>query len=83
MPFYQYQAANPEKSCPACRKPFDLRRPIDREPLVKCPVCRNEVVKLVTPFNTPTVSKPLSVSEAKSAGFTILQRRDEGVYEKL
>jgi hypothetical protein len=29
------------------------------------------------------VTKPLSVSDAKKAGFTILERRDQGVYEKL
>jgi len=25
----------------------------------------------------------MSVSDAKSAGFTVLEKRDEGVYEKL
>ena len=34
-------------------------------------------------MNTPRIAKPLSVSDAKSAGFTVLERRDQGVYEKL
>jgi hypothetical protein len=33
-------------------------------------------------FNTPKVSKPISPSDAKAAGFTIWKRRDQGVYEK-
>ncbi|MEI7908146.1 MAG: hypothetical protein WCK77_00790 [Verrucomicrobiota bacterium] len=39
--------------------------------------------KLVSRINTPTITKPLSVSAAKTAGFTVLQKRDQGVYEKL
>lgn len=31
----------------------------------------------------PKVSAPLSVTDAKRAGFTVLEKRDEGVYEKL
>jgi hypothetical protein len=38
---------------------------------------------VISRVNTPTVTKPLSVSDAKKAGFTILERRDQGVYEKL
>jgi hypothetical protein len=41
------------------------------------------VKKLISRVNTPTISKPLSVSDAKKAGFTVLERRDQGVYEKL
>jgi hypothetical protein len=29
------------------------------------------------------LTAPMSVSDAKSAGFTVLEKRDEGVYEKL
>jgi hypothetical protein len=41
------------------------------------------VRKVISSFNTPKVAKPFSVSEAKSAGFTVLERRDRGTYEKL
>jgi hypothetical protein len=50
---------------------------------VVCPLCKNPVKKVISRINTPTITKPLSVSDAKKAGFTILQRRDQGVYEKL
>jgi putative FmdB family regulatory protein len=83
MPTYSYQAEDPEKGCPACRKPFDLRRPMSRPPLTHCPLCRKPVKKLVAGFNTPRLTKPLSVSDAKSAGFTMLEKRCDGSYEKL
>jgi predicted nucleic acid-binding Zn ribbon protein len=56
---------------------------VDRAPLVKCPTCRNPVRKVISSVNTPKVSKPLSVTDAKKAGFTVLEKRDRGVYEKL
>jgi len=66
-----------------CRRGFELRRPIDRPALEQCPLCRHAVRKVISKVNTPRVAKPLSVSDAKSAGFTVLERRDQGVYEKL
>ncbi len=83
MPLYEYISSNPEEGCRICRKGFELRRPVDRAPLEVCPLCRNPVTKLISNVNTPRYAKPLSVSDAKSAGFTILERRDKGVYEKL
>lgn len=83
MPTYSYIAEDPEDSCPACRRGFDLRRPMSRPPLTHCPLCKRAVKKLVTAFNTPKLAKPLSVSDAKSAGFTILEKRCDGSYEKL
>jgi hypothetical protein len=56
---------------------------VDRTPLLVCPLCKHPVKKVISRINTPTVTKPLSVSDAKKAGFTILERRDQGVYEKL
>jgi hypothetical protein len=41
------------------------------------------VRKVISRINTPAITKPLSVSDAKKAGFTVLERRDQGVYEKL
>lgn len=62
---------------------FELRRPVDRAPLEKCLVCKHPVRKVISRINVPEVTKPLSVSDAKAAGFTVLERRDKGVYEKL
>lgn len=83
MPTYSYIADDPDNACPACRKGFDLRRPMERAPLTHCPLCKKPVKKLVTGFSTPKYTKPLSVSDAKSAGFTILEKRCDGSYEKL
>ncbi len=86
MPIYEYESEHPDdpqRSCRVCARGFELRRPVDRAPLEKCPLCRHPVRKLVSPVNTPRVAKPLSVSDAKAAGFTVLERRDRGVYEKL
>ncbi len=86
MPIYEYvslEPEDPEHSCRICAKGFELRRPVDREALAVCPLCKNPVKKAISRINTPTITKPLSVSDAKKAGFTILQRRDQGVYEKL
>jgi hypothetical protein len=48
-----------------------------------CPLCKHPVKKVVSRINTPVITKPLSVTDAKKAGFTVLERRDQGVYEKL
>ncbi|MBL9152109.1 MAG: zinc ribbon domain-containing protein [Verrucomicrobiales bacterium] len=83
MPIYEYIAVNTEEGCRVCSRGFELRRPVDRPALEKCPLCRRPVKKVISRVNTPKIAKPLSVSDAKSAGFTVLQRRDQGVYEKL
>ncbi len=83
MPIYEYITEDPEKACRICTKGFELRRPASRPPLEKCPLCRTPVRKVISRVNTPKINKPLSVSDAKSAGFTVMKRRDKGVYEKL
>ncbi len=83
MPLYEYIAEDPEGGCRVCSRGFELRRPVDRAPLEACPLCKKPVRKLISSINTPKVAKPLSVSDAKSAGFTVLEKRDEGTYEKL
>jgi len=84
MPLYEYIASDPETSCRVCARGFELRRPLDRPALARCPLCSSPVTKLL-PRNVsqPRISAPLSVSDAKRAGFTVLEKRDEGVYEKL
>ncbi|MBT8036736.1 MAG: zinc ribbon domain-containing protein [Verrucomicrobiae bacterium] len=85
MPLYEYiseHADDPEMSCRVCARGFELRRPVDREALTLCPLCRHPVKKLISRVNTPKIAKPLSISDAKKAGFTVLEKRDEGVYEK-
>ena len=85
MPIYEYLSENPDdpdRSCRICARGFELRRPVDREPLRVCPLCRNPVRKMISRVSSPRVAKPFSISEAKGAGFTVLEKRDEGVFEK-
>ena len=85
MPLYEYISENAddsERSCRICAKGFELRRPIEREPLESCPLCKNPVKKVISRVNTPKVAKPFSVSNAKQAGFTVLEKKDECVYER-
>ncbi len=56
---------------------------MSRPPLEVCPLCKQPVKKLISNFSTPKLTKPLSVSDAKAAGFTILEKRSDGNYEKL
>jgi putative FmdB family regulatory protein len=81
MPIYEYEPL--EGSCKVCNGRFELKRPMDRDPLTHCPLCKKPVRKVVSHTTTPRASKPISVSDAKSAGFQILKRRDHGAYEKL
>ena len=84
MPIYEYITEDPEKGCRICKRGFELRRPVSRPPLKTCPLCKNAVKKLIaTSISSPKILKPMSVTDAKKAGFTVLERRDKGVYEKL
>ena len=85
MPIYEYLSENPDdpdRSCRICARGFELRRPVGREPLKVCPLCRHPVRKMISRVSSPRVAKPFSISEAKGAGFTVLEKRDEGVFEK-
>jgi hypothetical protein len=37
---------------------------------------------LISAFNTPSLMKPLSITDAKKAGFTVLKRVNKGEYER-
>jgi putative FmdB family regulatory protein len=80
MPIYEYELCDGE--CKACGGRFTLRRPLSAPPLVKCPACRKPVRKVISSFNTPKLMKPVSVSDAKKAGFTVLKRTGKGEYER-
>ena len=86
MPIYEYISENPddpEKSCRVCRKGFELMRPVARAPLTHCLYCKNPVRKKIGKVNVPKILAPISISDAKKAGFTVMEKRDTGVYEKL
>ena len=80
MPLYEYELC--EGDCKVCQGRFTLNRPVNREALEKCPLCRKPVRKVISTFNTPKLTKPVSVSDAKKAGFTILKKVGKGEYER-
>ncbi|MGA7394676.1 MAG: zinc ribbon domain-containing protein [Terrimicrobiaceae bacterium] len=81
MPIYEYEVTSGD--CRVCGGRFELRRPLDRPPLLRCPLCRKAVRKVISSANSPRVSKPLSVSDARKAGFSVFDKRESGVYERL
>ena len=80
MPIYEYELC--EGDCKVCGGKFSLRRPLSRPPLSRCPLCRKPVRKLISPVNTPSILKPLSLTDAKNVGFTVLKRVGKGEYER-
>jgi putative FmdB family regulatory protein len=80
MPLYEYELV--EGDCKVCGGRFTLRRPVQAKPLTHCPACKKPVRKLVSQFNTPAITKPVSISDAKKAGFTVLKRIGKGEYER-
>lgn len=80
MPIYEYELC--DGSCAACGGKFTLQRPLSAPELTKCPACKKPVRKIISGFSSPMKLKPLSVSDAKKAGFTVLKRLGKGEYER-
>lgn len=81
MPIYEYEVID-ESGCKACGGKFTLHRPLSAPPLEKCPACKKPVRKIISGFSTPHKLKPLSISDAKKAGFTVLKKVSKGEYER-
>lgn len=88
MPLYEYEVIPPKDGnipdplCKICGGHFCINRPINAPELKDCPLCHKPVRKLISLFNTPHYTKPLSISDAKKAGFTVLKRISKGEYER-
>lgn len=80
MPLYEYELC--EGDCSICGGTFTLNRPMDAAPLTQCPLCKKPVRKVFSAFNTPHLTKPLSVTDAKKAGFKVFKRLGKGEYER-
>jgi putative FmdB family regulatory protein len=80
MPLYEYELC--EGGCKVCGGRFTLRRPLSAPELTKCPACKKPVRKIISGFSTPHKLKPLSISDAKKAGFTVLKKVSKGEYER-
>ncbi|UCB50285.1 MAG: zinc ribbon domain-containing protein [Deltaproteobacteria bacterium] len=48
MPIYEYQAVNSERSCPKCKKGFEILQGVSEKPLYKCPECGKKVKKIIS-----------------------------------
>ncbi len=81
MPVYRYV---PKKTpCKLCGEGFDCRQTASEAALTHCPTCGQPVTREnIHSINTPKLLKPLSVTDAKHAGFTVLKRTAAGEYEK-
>ena len=80
VPYYEFELC--EGDCKVCGGSFTLRRPINAPPVTTCPLCKKPVRKVISRVNTPVKLKPVSVSDAKKAGFTVLKKVGKGEYEK-
>jgi putative FmdB family regulatory protein len=80
MPIYEYELC--EGDCKVCGGRFSLQRPLTRPALTKCPLCRKPVRKVISEVSSPKKLKPLSITDAKNAGFTVLKRVGKGEYER-
>lgn len=80
MPIYEYELC--EGDCKVCGGRFTLMRPISAAPLTQCPACKKPVRKVLSTFSSPQKLKPLSITDAKKAGFTVLKKSGKGEYEK-
>ena len=80
MPLYEYELC--DGSCTACGGRFTLRRPLSAPELTKCPACKKPVRKVISLVTSPMKLKPVSISDAKKAGFTVLKRLGKGEYER-
>lgn len=80
MPIYEYELC--EGNCQVCGGKFSLTRPLSAKPLTHCPACRKPVRKILSSFSSPQKLKPVSISDAKKAGFTVLKKVSKGEYER-
>lgn len=81
MPVYRYIPDN--VPCKLCGDGFDHRHSGTEAPLTSCPTCGQNVSReKISQVNTPKIAKPLSISDAKRAGFTVLKRISSGEFEK-
>jgi putative FmdB family regulatory protein len=80
MPIYEYELCDGD--CVVCGGKFTLNRPLSAPELTKCPACKRPVRKLISSFSSPVKTKPLSITDAKKAGFTVLKRLGKGEYER-
>lgn len=81
MPIHRYV---PKKSpCKLCGDGFDHHQAASVPALDTCPTCGQPVARTnIQSVNTPKLLKPLSVSDAKSLGFSVFKKTSSGEFER-
>jgi putative FmdB family regulatory protein len=82
MPIREYQSKDQKKRCQVCRDRFERIERLNDLPLLNCPQCGAEVIRLIS---APRVGASSSGADdrAKRAGFHKLKKISKGEYEKL
>ena len=86
MPIYTYRAKDEKKSCEHCRESFETIQGIREDALTECPVCHNEIVRLIhasKPFKDRSEHKLLSDDNLKKHGFKKLVKTGKGTYDEV
>ncbi|MCH9023306.1 MAG: zinc ribbon domain-containing protein [Planctomycetes bacterium] len=79
MPIYQYKAT--KDGCPKCRDGFEIMQSIKDKSLKSCPHCKKKINKIPARFSGYVPL--LSTGNLRDKGFTKLQRKGDGTYEKM
>ncbi|MDL5054676.1 zinc ribbon domain-containing protein [Oscillatoria laete-virens NRMC-F 0139] len=81
MPIYEYEPLS--GACAKCGGRFETAQKLSDPRLTKCPDCGQEIRRIVSSVSMGNTRSSGSYADAKKAGFTVLKKRDSGVYEKL
>ena len=81
MPIYEYEPRDPDKCCSYCKQGFERILKLSAPPMTKCPVCKNEIFKVISAPNVGASQAGFD-DRAKAAGFSKLKKVSKGEYEK-
>ena len=79
MPIYTYKAD--DKGCKKCSEGFEIIQSMSAKELQECPECGKKIHKVPSLCNG--YSPFLSNSNLRDKGFTKLEKRGDGTYEKV
>ncbi|MCU0791425.1 MAG: zinc ribbon domain-containing protein [Opitutaceae bacterium] len=81
MPIHRYVPQT--APCKLCGDGFDHHQAANAPVLNACPTCGQAVSRAnIQSVNTPKLLKPLSVSDAKSLGFSVFKKTSSGEFER-
>ena len=66
MPIYEYQALDPDSSCPECCEGFEIIQEVKEKSLTVCPTCRNKVKKIISWCHSAIMETPVEHSTVKN-----------------